>query len=100
VERPPELTLELAAEFLRRRRATNASFEPLGVAQGWSPTSYAKAVKSLQAIGYDYIALGGMVPLKTVEVEACLSAIEDLADRVGRAAGRSRLSRVRLRALM
>jgi hypothetical protein len=83
-EVPPEwrdrqkLTLELAAEFLRRQRVTKASFEPLGVAQGWSPTSYAHAVQVLQRIGYGYIALGGMVPLKTTEIEACLNAIEDV----------------------
>jgi hypothetical protein len=70
-----KLTLELAGEFLRRRRAARARFAPLGVAQGWSPTSYTHAVQVLQKIGYDYIALGGMVPLKTAEIEACLKAI-------------------------
>ena len=73
-----ELTIELAAEFLRRCRVTNARFEPLGVAQGWSPASYAHAVQALQEIGYDYIALGGMVPLKTKEIEACLNAVDDV----------------------
>jgi hypothetical protein len=73
-----ELTLELAAEFLRRRHATKARFEPFGVAQGWSPTSYAHSVQVLQKIGYEYIALGGMVPLKTTEIEACLKAIESV----------------------
>jgi hypothetical protein len=73
-----KLTLELAAEFLRRRQAANARFAPLGVAQGWSPTSYAHAVQALQKIGYDYVALGGMVPLKTAEIEACLKAIADV----------------------
>ena len=73
-----KLTLELAAEFLQRRRAAKACFEPLGVAQGWSPTSYAHAVQALQRMGYDYIALGGMVPLKTAEIEACLKAIADV----------------------
>jgi hypothetical protein len=72
------LTLGLAAEFLRRRRAIKASFEPVGVAQGWSPTSYARAVQVLEKIGYEYIALGGMVPLKTTEIEACLRAIADV----------------------
>jgi hypothetical protein len=71
-----QLTLEYAGEFLRRRNAINARFEPVGVAQGWSPRSYAHAVQVLQEIGYDYIALGGMVPLKTPEIEACLQAIE------------------------
>lgn len=73
-----ELTLEYAAEFLRIHRAINARFSPLGVAQGWSPTSYAHAVQKLQTMGYGYIALGGMVPLKTAEIEACLDAIEDV----------------------
>lgn len=72
------LTLEYAAEFLRRHRVINASFTPLGVAQGWSPTSYAHAVQVLQQMGYGFIALGGMVPLKTAEIEACLRAIEDV----------------------
>ena len=33
-------------------RERSADFEPLGVAQGWSPTSYAHAVQVLQQIGY------------------------------------------------
>jgi hypothetical protein len=73
-----ELTLEYAAEFLRRHHSSNATFTPLGVAQGWSPTSYAHAVQVLQTMGYSFIALGGMVPLKTAQIEACLRAIEDV----------------------
>jgi hypothetical protein len=73
-----QLTLELAADFRRHGRAIGAAFEPLGVAQGWSPSSYARAVEVLQRIGYDYIALGGMVPLKTAEIEMCLRAISDV----------------------
>jgi hypothetical protein len=73
-----ELTLDYADAFLRRHRAINATFTPLGVAQGWSPTSYAHAVQKLQTIGYSSIALGGMVPLKTSDIEACLQAIEDV----------------------
>jgi hypothetical protein len=73
-----QLTLELAAEFLRRHRAKNARFEPLDVAQGWRPASYAHAVQVLQQIGYEYIALGGMVPLKTAAIEACLKAVGDV----------------------
>ena len=34
-------------------------------------SSYANAVERLQEIGYDYIALGGMVALKTEEIESC-----------------------------
>ncbi len=71
-----EITLELADEFLRKHKAGRHAFEPLGVAQGWSPKSYAASVKALQKMGYDYIALGGMVPLKSPEIRMCLEAID------------------------
>jgi len=58
-----EVTLTLAADFLKRHKGVKAPFEPLGVAQGWSPKSYARAVAALQKMGYRYIAMGGMVPL-------------------------------------
>jgi hypothetical protein len=76
--RRQQLTLDYAAEFLRRHRATQARFTPLGVAQGWSASSYANAVQALEKIGYSYIALGGMVPLKTPEITACLKRIDDI----------------------
>jgi hypothetical protein len=70
-----QLTLQLASDFLALSRARKVRFEPLGVAQGWSPASYAAAVRSLQEIGYKRIALGGMVPLKTPEILASLRAV-------------------------
>jgi hypothetical protein len=69
------LTLELAAEFMRLQRM-DGSFTPVGVAQGWNPSSYAAAVKSLQGMEYDYIALGSMVPLRTSDILACLEAVD------------------------
>ena len=69
------LTLELARQFRQRCRARKARFEPIGVAQGWSPASYAYAVRQLQRMGYRRVALGGMVPLKTADIVACLKAV-------------------------
>jgi hypothetical protein len=75
---PPEfrerqgITLELAQEFLATHARHKCRFTPVGVAQGWSPASYAHAVTELQRMGYQRIALGGMVPLKTPEILACL----------------------------
>jgi hypothetical protein len=74
------LTLDLAAEFLARCRARRVTFEPMGVAQGWSPMSYAKAVNELQRIGYARIAVGGMVPLKTHEILACLRQVDTIRE--------------------
>lgn len=71
-----EITIELADEFLRKHRARRLSFTPVGVAQGWSPESYARAVTALEKMGYDYIAVGGVVPLKTPEILASLEAID------------------------
>jgi hypothetical protein len=71
-----DITLRLAAEFRRRHRARGSSFQPIGVSQGWSPDSYARAVKRLQKVGYDRIALGGLVPLKSREILAVLEAVD------------------------
>ena len=69
------VTLQLASEFRSRCRARKVRFTAVGVAQGWSPSSYATAVKELQTIGYNRIALGGMVPLRTGDILACLKAV-------------------------
>lgn len=78
--RRQEITLTLADEFWRRCRSRNVGFTPFGVAQGWSPDSYAYAVSALQRIGFRRIAMGGMVPMKTHEILACLRAVDDLRE--------------------
>ena len=74
-QRRQNLTIELAAEFRARALTRKVRFGQVGVAHGWSPDSYASAVQTLQRIGYTRIAIGGMVPLKTREILACLRAI-------------------------
>src|SRR5437762_1270840 len=76
--RRQELTLDLARDFLTMHRSAGCRFVPVGVAQGWSPASYTRAVASLQRMGYSKIALGGMVPLKTEDILACLERIEEV----------------------
>ncbi len=76
IQRRRELTMELAKEFLKEHKAGGHTFKPLGVAQGWSPKSYAASVKALQKMGYNSIALGGMVPLKSQEILKCLEEIQ------------------------
>lgn len=73
-----DITLELAEEFLTVHGQERCRFTPIGIAQGWSPKSYASAFESLEKMGYGYIALGGMVPLKTNEILACLKAVSDV----------------------
>lgn len=72
------ITLQLARDFLNRCQQDKVRLEPLGVAQGWSPKSYAHATAELQKMGYRYIAVGGMVPLKTPEILASLEAMNEV----------------------
>ena len=70
-----DITLENADAFRREALRIDASFTPLGVIQGWSPGSMADAARRLVAMGYDYLAIGGMVPLKSPDIKLCLEAI-------------------------
>jgi hypothetical protein len=79
-QRRVEITLENAALFLQRHRERGCAFEPVASAQGWSPSSYAESVAQLQRMGYDRIALGGMVPMKTNQIIECLEAIGDIRE--------------------
>lgn len=76
-----DLTVKLASEFISEVDRRGRPFEPVGAAQGWSPDSYTQSVSDLQAMGYRRIALGGMVPLKTRDILACLSAISAALER-------------------
>jgi len=73
-----QITFELAEAFLRLHTAEKCRFEPIGVAQAWSPASFAESVSVLQKQGYRYIALGGLVPLRTQEILAGLSAANEV----------------------
>ena len=70
-----EITIELAREFQKLCRRHKFNFEPIGIVQGWSPKSYSKAFSAMQKMGYRYIALGGMVPLKSSEILEVLEVI-------------------------
>lgn len=70
-----KITQEYARVFLKASKALGKRFKPLGVVQGWSPGSMAEAARNLERMGYDYIAIGGMVPLSSTSVHLCLKAI-------------------------
>lgn len=69
-----KMTLDLASDFLALSAGV-PNFKPLGAAQGWSPESYRDSVDQLQRMGYDYVAIGGLVPLKTREILEVLQAV-------------------------
>lgn len=77
VQRRFEITLENARTFLELARAEDAPFEPMGAVQGWSPASMARAARDLVKMGYRYLAIGGLVPLKVHAIKQVLRTIRD-----------------------
>jgi hypothetical protein len=76
-----EITLQNAREFFKLSKDLGPGFTPIGVAQGWSPSSLANAAAKLEKMGYAYIALGGLVPLRAQDIHRCLEAVcERLSD--------------------
>ena len=79
-----EITLQNASEFRRAAKALGPGFTPLGVIQGWSAESMAEAARNLAKMGYDYLAIGGTVPLKIEQIRRVLDALRGvLPDDVG-----------------
>jgi len=73
-----EITVNNARAFIEMHRKQGYTFTPIGAAQGWSPESYAEAVKEYQKMGYDYIALGGLVRSKNPEILEVLEAVNSV----------------------
>ncbi len=72
-----EITLQNAAEFYHAGGRLGGGFTPMGVIQGWSTRSMADAARSLANMGYDYLAIGGTVPLKIDQIRRVLAAMRD-----------------------
>jgi hypothetical protein len=70
-----EITLANAEEFMRLTKQVHGPFVPLGAVQGWSPASMAESAKRLEKMGYRYLAIGGLVPLKVDAIKAVLDAV-------------------------
>jgi len=73
-----EITMANAEEFLRLHRTQGYRFTPVGVAQGWDPRSYRRAVEGLVQMGYRHIALGGLVRTPTTAVLKILHGLVDV----------------------
>lgn len=71
------ITLENARTFLEQSKALGIGFTPIGVVQGWSPSSIGNAAADLEKMGYSYIALGGLVALQSVDIHRCLAAVRE-----------------------
>jgi Queuine tRNA-ribosyltransferase len=72
-----EITLQNAAEFYKASASIGSGFTPMGVIQGWSADSMAEATRNLAKMGYDYLAIGGTVPLKIEQIRRVLKTLRD-----------------------
>jgi hypothetical protein len=70
-----DITLANAQDFIRQTKQAGKPFIPLGAVQGWSPASMGESAKRLEQMGYRYLAIGGLVPLKVDVIKAVLEAI-------------------------
>ena len=75
-KRRAKITFENARLFLDIHDRRNCTFEPMAAAHGWDAASYAQSVADLIALGYRRIAMGGMVPLKTVDIVDTLKVVK------------------------
>jgi hypothetical protein len=63
-----DLTVQNAEDFLKEHRRRGLGWEPIGAVQGWDADSYAAAARRYVAMGYRYIALGGLVRTGTADI--------------------------------
>lgn len=75
-----DITINNAKEFLKECDKQKVTFHPIGVVQAWSPNSMKKASRELVDMGYDYIAIGGMVPL---DVDSCEEIVKAVREEIG-----------------
>lgn len=72
-----EITLQNASEFYKACAHIGGGFTPMGVIQGWSAKSMADAARKLVRMGYEYLAIGGTVPLKIEQIRRVLDALRE-----------------------
>ena len=70
-----EITLHNAEEFINEHKKRGLPWTPIGAVQGWDPLSYANAAQKLVAMGYQYIAIGGLVRTPTKDVLRLLEQV-------------------------
>ena len=76
-----DLTIANAESFLKEHRKRKLTWTPMGAVQGWDPASYAKAAKQVVDMGYDYLAIGGLVRTPTPEIVRMLDKVREVVPR-------------------
>lgn len=69
------ITRTNAREFIQATKKRKATFNPVGTIQGLNPKQYAESVREYFDLGYRHLAIGGLVPLRDVEIERIVRAV-------------------------
>jgi hypothetical protein len=77
-----KITLTNAEKFLKEHKTQKYDFTPIGVAQGYDLKTYKKSTEALINMGYEYIALGGIVQYKTEVILDILKEIQPVTENV------------------
>lgn len=67
-----ELTLSNAEKMIEACQRGDYSFELYGVVQGWDPDSYHESAQRLVEMGFENLAMGGLVGTRTREIISIL----------------------------
>lgn len=74
-KRRVKLTRDNAVEFIGVWKARGCKFTPVGVIQGIDATGYARQIHEYIEMGYNHIALGGLVPKSDEDIRKIVSAV-------------------------
>jgi hypothetical protein len=75
-KRRVKVTRDNAEAFIRVWRARGCRFTPVGVIQALDATGYARQMTDYLDMGYNHIALGGLVPRSDEDIRDIVSAIK------------------------
>ena len=70
-----QITIDNAADFIREHRRQGLEWTPIGAVQGWDPKSYAEAAEAMVKMGYQYLALGGLVRSPSPDIIKIMEAV-------------------------
>jgi hypothetical protein len=73
-----QISLDNAREFLQLCEVQKPRFKPIGIAQGGTPEMFHESVAALINMGYNHIALGGLVRSPDTNILAILHALQPL----------------------
>jgi Queuine tRNA-ribosyltransferase len=76
-----KITLDNAKEFIKIHKTNKPDWIAMGAVQGWNPETYAEAAFKMWKMGYEYLALGGLVRERTKNVLEIVKEVRKSIDK-------------------